>query len=337
MNDEENRKAIAEQEELAAQAREEQLNSDAEGRGLDEHSMDIGDGSDEGESSGKSRTPKKDKRGEELDKAADEAGKTSSESLPTGDKFRLPNTGGVTGGAEAGMGAGEAAAGTGAGAAGSAAAGAGEAATGAATAAEGAAAAGSGAATAGATVATVASVVGPVIIGILILFSVIGIVGFIVTMPQFLWNRLKELATSLWTGIQGYFIGMDEALTKKEDVIYVGQYLYDMGYDLVGMGFAESVKIAGQRDEDGNLVPTDKKHVKNQIVDIDAPFLRAYLIAENRTYLINNFTFNVKDYFGTFGFLGISKPEDWGTGLIELDDGIIGFLFPTWTRMIESI
>ena len=70
-------------------------------------------------------------------------------------------------------------------------------------------------------------------------------------MPQFLFNRLKEIATDIWDNLQGYLVGMDEALVNEDDIISTAQYLYDMGYDLVGMGFAESVTIYGQPDEDG--------------------------------------------------------------------------------------
>lgn len=144
-------------------------------------------------------------------------------------------------------------------------------------------------------------------------------------MPQFLFNRLKEIATDLWDGLQGYLIGLDDALVNKDDVIETAQYLYDMGYDLVGMGFAESVTIYGQEDEDGDMVEVTEGHVKNEIKTIDAPYLRAYLVAENRTYLINNYTFNLED-FGTSFFDGTfwdNGSDAWGTGLIDLDEGFL--------------
>ncbi len=136
---------------------------------------------------------------------------------------------------------------------------------------------------------------------------------------------MKEIATDLWDGFQGYLIGFDEAYVNEDDVISAAQYLYDMGYDLVGMGFAESVTIYGQPDEDGNIVEVTDGHVKNEIKKIDAPYLRAYLIAENRTYLINNYTFNWKDFLGSFfdgSFFEIGS-DAWGSGLIDLDQGFL--------------
>jgi len=96
-----------------------------------------------------------------------------------------------------------------------------------------------------------------------------------------------------------------------------------MGYDLVGMGFAESVEIAGQKDANGNEIPTDEDHPENAIISINAPYLRSYLVAENRTYLVNNYTFCLKDFVDSF-FSGEFFSDDghsaWGTGLINLVD-----------------
>ena len=172
-----------------------------------------------------------------------------------------------------------------------------------------------------------------VLIVIVIIIIVIGILGFFVTTPQFLWNRLKEIGTDLWTGFKGYVVGMDETLVNKDDVIYVAQYLYDMGYDLVGMGFAEDVKIAGIKDMDGNEVPIDNEHPKDTIKEIDAPFLRAYLVAENRTYLINNYTFNLKDFFNSFldGSFFNEGHDVWGTGLIQLENSLTNSIGLPWS------
>jgi len=219
-----------------------------------------------------------------------------------------------TGAAEAGVGATEAGAGA------AAEAGAGAAAE------AGAGATGTGAAGAGA--AAGAPVILIVLAVILIIIIVIGVAGFFTTVPQMLWNRFKEFALDLWDGLQGYFIGMDEALVNKDDILGAAQYLYDMGYDLVGMGFAEKVTIVGQKDENGNIVPEDDEHVENEIIDIDAPYLRAYLVAENRTYLINNYTFSVSDAIGSIfdGSFFEEGTEAFGTGLIDLDDGLLGAL-----------
>lgn len=209
---------------------------------------------------------------------------------------------------------------------GGAAAAGGEAAAAGGTAVAGEAAAAGGTAAAGGAAAAAGPVILIVLAIILIIIIVIGVAGFFTTMPQFLWNRLKEFALSLWDGVQGYFIGMDEAGVNKDDIVVAAQYLYDMGYDLVGMGFAESVEIAGQLDENGNRIEPTEDHPENAIISLNAPYLRSYLIAENRTYLINNYTFNLKDFVTSFfdgEFFSDDGTSAWGTGLINLDDGLL--------------
>ncbi len=190
-----------------------------------------------------------------------------------------------------------------------------------------------GGAAAGGAAAGGAVAAGPVIlivlVVILIIIIVIGVAGFFTTMPQFLWNRLKEFALSLWDGVEGYFIGMDDAGVNKDDIVVAAQYLYDMGYDLVGMGFAESVEISGQPDENGNKIEPTEEYPENAIISINAPYLRSYLVAENRTYLINNYTFNLKDFATSFfngEFFSDDGTSAWGTGLINLEDGLIAKL-----------
>ena len=168
---------------------------------------------------------------------------------------------------------------------------------------------------------------GYVLLIILVIIAVIGFAGFLLSMPQFLWNKLKSMAVSLWTGFYGYFVGMDEATVQEDDIKAVAQYLYDMGYDLVGMGFAEEATI-NKRDYKTGKLP-DENAAENQVLTVDAPYLNAYLIAENRTYMINNYTFNLEDAVSSIFKTGIVFKEGistWGTGLINLDESFTSAL-----------
>ena len=318
IEDEEKKQAEEEQREAEAQAQQEDKEARMEDEGLNENSMDIGDDKAEEDDNKKSKKEKveddydKVKKGKDtydkLKKEKEKAdqlkkGKETAENLKKmqeAQKAAEAATKAVAQGAETA-------------AVESAAAG---------TAAGGAAAAGAGAVAAGTAAAPVLLIV---LLVILIIIIVIGVAGFFTTMPQFLWNRLKEMALSLWDGVQGYVIGMDESTVNKDDIIYTAQYLYDMGYDLVGMGFAESVEIYGQKDEDGNEIPVEDGHSKNEIKKVDAPYLRAYLVAENRTYLVNNYTFNLKDFANSFfdGSLFDEGMDTWGTGMIDLDSNLL--------------
>ena len=205
------------------------------------------------------------------------------------------------------------------------------------------AAAGAGGATAGAGGAAAGAGAGTALgiaaIVILIIIALIGVAGFFMTMPQFLWNKLKSMALGLWEGFAGYFVGMDEATVHDDDIKAVAQYLNDMGYDLVGMGFAESVNLNERDKVSGKLKDEDAE--ENQILDIDAPYLKSYLVAENRTYMINNYTFNISDAVasifktGTFFNEGVST---WGTGLIQLEPSLCeGLAMPLKSIRIGDI
>lgn len=189
---------------------------------------------------------------------------------------------------------------------------------------------GAGAAAKGAGTAAALKYVAIVII---IIIALIGILGaFTLTeLPQFFANKLKEIATDVWTSFYGFFVGADEAQLSEEEVIEVAQYLYDMGYDLVGMGFADEVEIYGQKNKKGKEIPVEEGHEKNEIKSIDSPYLHSYLAAENRTYLINNDTHNIKGWADALGKFFQGKGFDktlLGTGLINLDQSLVEDILP---------
>ena len=202
------------------------------------------------------------------------------------------------------------AAGAGAAAGGSAAGGA--AASGAA--AGGAAASGAGTAAAVGAGAAGIGVFGIVLLVILLIFIIIGIFGFLTAIPSMTLEKLKEFAQSLWDGVEGYIVGTDEAIVNDEELIDAAQYLYDMGYDLEGCGFVQDVEF--ELDENGNSTGVIKK--------VESSYLTAYLVAENRTYLISNDNFNLKDVLGSVvsGRITDGLSSSWGSGMIHIDNGI---------------
>ena len=180
------------------------------------------------------------------------------------------------------------------------------------TAAGGTAAAGSTAVAAGAAAGI--GVFGIVLLVILIIFIIIGIFGFLTAIPSMTLEKIKEFVQGLWDGIQGYVIGTDEALVNDEELVDAAQYLYDMGYDLEGCGFVDNVEF--ETDENGNSTGVIK--------EVKSSYLTAYLVAENRTYLISNDNFNLKDVFGSIvsGRITDGLSSSWGSGMIHIDDGI---------------
>ena len=258
------------------------------------------------------------------------------------------SAGSTAGGTAAAEGAGTAAGAGGTAAGGSAAAG-GTAAGGTAAAtgtAAGGAAAGAGTAAGTATAVGVGAagigVFGIVLLVILLIIIIIGIFGFLTAIPSMTLEKLKEFVQGLWDGIQGYVIGPDEALVNDEQIIDAAQYLYDMGYDLEGCGFVDNVEF--EKDENGNSTGV--------ITKVESSYLTAYLVAENRTYLISNDNFNLKDVFGSIvsGRITDGLSSSWGSGMIHIDNGIwsdaamlvrgvpaIGWTLDQLSKVIEDV
>ena len=155
-----------------------------------------------------------------------------------------------------------------------------------------------------------------VVIAILI-FLFIGIASFILMGPAGVTGQFVKFADNLFTKLTGFVIGQDVAQVDKKDVIEIASYLDNMGYKLEGYGFAEKENI--ERDD------------KGEITDVDSPYLVSYLAAENKTYMIANQNFNLRDYFkDTYGSIaltgiGLAKTaisgEDgsWGSGMIVIN------------------
>ena len=183
-----------------------------------------------------------------------------------------------------------------------------------AAAAEGGAAAAAAEGAGGAAAAGGISVLGIVLIVILIILILIGIFGFLTAVPSMTVEKAKEFVQGIWDGIQGYFIGADKARVNDEELVEVAQYLYDMGYDLEGCGFVNKVEF--EKDANGNSTGIIKK--------VESSYLTAYLVAENRTYMISNENFNWADVFESLvnGRITDGITSAWGTGLIHIEKGL---------------
>ena len=187
------------------------------------------------------------------------------------------------------------------------------------TAAGGAAAGGTAAAGSTAVAAGAAAgigVFGIVLLVILIIFIIIGIFGFLTAIPSMTLEKLKEFAQGIWDGVEGYFIkDRAEALINQEDLVNAAQYLYDMGYDLEGCGFVKDVKF--ETDENGNSTGV--------IEEVESTYLNAYLVAENKTYIINNYSYSWATAFSSImdGSFFSEGPEAWGSGMLNFDEGLL--------------
>lgn len=302
--------------------------------------------------------------------ANDMGGKTSGSNKGTGGNSTGAQTGGTTGApsgaggsstgagasSTAGTGAGSTAGASGAGASGGATAG-GAAAGG--TAAGGAAAGGTAA---GGAAAAAATPVGWVIIGIivvvLIIMMIIGFVSFFTDGIGLIGEKIMEFADGIWTAVKSEFVGKSEAQVKEENIVEIGKYLEQMGYDLEGFGFLNSngkgVTKEDKLEDDGTGTGTQTgtRTIKNsdgevilqrkitkssngeitegEITSMKSDCIWEYLVAENKTYIVKNVDRNLLQYFipgwGTFvGIKDLVFGDSLNDGMIEvIDDTLFG-------------
>lgn len=102
---------------------------------------------------------------------------------------------------------------------------------------------------------------------IIIILLVIGVLGFFLTMPGMVQDKLVELSSKFWNPIQQIFIG-NWANINEEDEIKLAEYLENMGYDLYGYGFGKV-----KRDEN-----------TNEITEVESKYLLGYLMGDYTTY-----------------------------------------------------
>ena len=259
------------------------------------------------------------------------------------------STGGVAGSGSATAGSGAAGGSSAAGAsAGGATAGTSGAAAGGAAASGGAAA--GGAAAGGAAAGGAAVALGPIIliiiVVILIIIMIIGILSFFIDGLGLIGEKVLQFADGLWTTVKSGFVGADEAQVKKENIIDIGTYLEQMGYELEGFGFLDSNgknvttedtfedDTNGTRkvkNSDGKVIlerkitkSADGQIIEGDITNIESNCIWSYLVAENRTYLVDNKTWNVS---GIWEFM-FGGEDTAGSGMICLVDSSGNYIMP---------
>ena len=161
-----------------------------------------------------------------------------------------------------------------------------------------------------------------IIAALLILLLLVGVIMFVINMPNTVIDHVTNWANSVWRDFTGVFLGNQDQPTKEE-VINLANYLEDMGYDLEQYGFASNIERYTQnspevQDPESNVQAGDIK-------EFDSIYLTAYLAAEQRNYMIANQNWNLKGLFkGTFmSDETTERISSWGTGSIVLEQGIV--------------
>lgn len=114
----------------------------------------------------------------------------------------------------------------------------------------------------------------PAVIAILIILLLIGAYSFITTMPGMLLDKVSELAGGLWADLCNLFTGENGAYITDQDQYQLSEYIENMGYDVVGYGFASPNDVKIETDE---TTGEEKRKVTSK-------YLKAYLLADFNTY-----------------------------------------------------
>ncbi len=155
-------------------------------------------------------------------------------------------------------------------------------------------------------------------IGIATLFLIlviIGILQFLLSMPGMLLGKLKEFGQTLLSNLIGAMTGDNISYTiDKEDEVALAQYIQDMGYDVVGYGFADA-KYEVNENEAGdtgieNSTISDVKGLNGR------NYIQQYLVQNEAIYTLS--VWSIKGWLNTWG--GITgDEEEFAKGMININ------------------
>lgn len=192
------------------------------------------------------------------------------------------------------------------------------------TTAGGTAAAGGSAAAGGAAAGGAAAAAWPVLVAILIIvliiviiLLIIGAISFFTTVPGMMMDKITEISSGLWQGFKSFFEG-NAAYITEEDQTTLAEYIENMGYDVVGYGFATPNEIQVQTEN------TDTG--ATETVTIKSKYLFAYLLADYNTYAIDSPVQSTISNFWSW-IWGSDKPL---TGMLKFDDA-------SWLDITEDV
>ena len=162
-------------------------------------------------------------------------------------------------------------------------------------------------------------VIGYVLIAILIFLFCWGVIGFFTTLPGTYIESIKEFGQKVWQGlIQYYNDNMVTATVTEKDQIALAQKLQDMGYDIVGYGFADA---SYEYDNEENVEEidgfTNGKITGISTLSDNRNYLQAYIAKSEATYFLANWSVAGAIKSGPAGWL------DWLFGTNFVDDSEI--------------
>lgn len=129
-----------------------------------------------------------------------------------------------------------------------------------------------------------------VLIAVLIFLICWGLIGFFTTLPGTYIENIKEFGQKFWNGLIRYYSDsiVTDSVTEQEQ-IELAQRLQDMGYDVVGYGFADaSYEYDNEENADSIDGITNSKIVGISTLSDNRNYLQAYIAQNEATYVLAN-------------------------------------------------
>ncbi len=175
-------------------------------------------------------------------------------------------------------------------------------------------------------VAFIAANIIPIIIAISVILVIIVLIGnlaFFLTMPGMVLEKVKKVAMGIWANWTGWFTGdQTTAGITEDDIVGLGQYLQDMGYDIESYGFG--IPEYEEKEENESLTSRTLKKIDTSADNKN--YLKAYLATSENTYALAEVSIygglmQVASGIKRFVTLGQSEyetSEDISTGMINI-------------------
>ena len=169
---------------------------------------------------------------------------------------------------------------------------------------------------------------------LLIILLIIGFVGYFTSLPGMWIENVKDAGRKAWGGVKAFFTGDNVSVTiTEEQQIELAQHIHEMGYDIVGYGFADAQyehNVGAEESEEmegfatnGTIIAANAANGKN--------YLKTYIAKSEATYFPT--VWSVAGFFEGFseskGFLENGNERLSSEGMIN----IIGDYNPNTTKI----
>lgn len=129
------------------------------------------------------------------------------------------------------------------------------------------------------SLAPLVSALGTIGIALLIIFLIIGFIGFFTTLPGLAMEKFTEACKNFWNWVTG----AEKIEISETDLVDLANYIQELGYELVGNGFASKSQI--KRDENTGEVTAVKTDYEGNPGDTPN-YLYAYVLQNERMYTL---------------------------------------------------